>query len=105
MIVLAGIIIYRESRQVKVTLAGWPIALLITGSLLVILSFIWDYSAYMLEHFNFLQLFSITHSDAMLEAAYDYVPRNFKWWLFFLAEGIILVGIFLANRSSKKTIQ
>jgi hypothetical protein len=105
MIGLALFIIIAESDGRKVILAGLPLILLVAGSLIVILAFIRDYSSFMLEHFSFSQLFSLSASKELLEAAQQYIPEYFSWWLFLAGILTILAGIYFVYRNNRKVIQ
>jgi len=93
MILLAMLIVWYENKgvSVKINRAEW--ILLISGSVILILGFTWDYSKYILEQYRFGDIFTIPNKEALFDYASMYVPRNFNWVLFILGEGIILGGI------------
>jgi hypothetical protein len=74
--------------------------MLLAGSFLVFLSFIWDFSRYMLHHHGVSRLFQ---ADMINAAMLQYAPRNFNWLIFFTGELIILVGIYKILTGSVKT--
>jgi hypothetical protein len=98
MIGLALPIIINEGKGkvIKFSMLAW--ILLIVGSVDLVLAFIWDYSSYMLQHHSFTQLFSLAHSKAVFDTAYNYIPRSFNWFLFIIGELIIIVGIIIGFR-------
>ncbi|HEY3386076.1 MAG TPA: hypothetical protein VGK46_06180 [Saprospiraceae bacterium] len=68
---------------------------IISGSLIIIIAWMWDYIAY-----------SGRISDApdrALEVLSTYVPVYFNWWMFGIGEALIIAGIVLYYRSSKKS--
>lgn len=93
MILLSMIIVYYDSFKDKVRIIWTDWALLIVGSLVLILAFVWDYSAFILEHYRFAQIWSVPSADLM-NLALTYIPRKFNWFLFVVGECIILGGIF-----------
>lgn len=75
-------------------------ALIISGAMLVFLSFIWDFSGHMLDHYPWTSLFRAADIGmAML----DYVPVRFNWWIFTAGEAAILAGIYLVHSVSVKS--
>jgi hypothetical protein len=94
MILLAMILVYYSTKKeiVKIHQIEW--ALLITGSIILLLSFTWDYSGYILEHFTFREIWTVPSED-LYRIAGQYIPRKFYWGLFWIGEGIILTAIGL----------
>jgi hypothetical protein len=92
MIILSVLIIYFEAlyHKIKINYAEW--LLLIAGSLILILAFIWDYSSFILEHYPLSKLNTVPQAE-LYKLATGYVPRKFNWWLFGLGESIIITGI------------
>ncbi len=101
MIILALLIIINEGRGKTMNLSAYSWTLLILGSLVLILAFIWDYSAYMLKFFAFSEFFNPVKSGAIHETAYNFIPRSFNWFLFILGEAIIISGIVIGVRKNK----
>jgi len=94
MIFLAILIVYFDSKKVNAKINGIEWFMFILGSVILILSFIWDYSAFILEHYQFKQLGSVPSGD-MVKLALEFIPRKFNWFLFCLGELTIGAGIFL----------
>jgi hypothetical protein len=92
MILLAMILVHYNLKNeiVKISRIEW--ALLITGSVILILSWTWDYSGYILEHFTFREIWTVPNVDLYRIAA-QYMPGKFNWGLFWTGEAIILSGI------------
>jgi hypothetical protein len=64
---------------------------LITGSLIVILSYTLDYSKYMLEKFTVAELLWGSDKNALIEHASHYIPESFPWWIFIAGQIILLI--------------
>lgn len=95
MILLAGFIIYFRAKGISVTINQKEWALLIAGSLILIISWSLDYSKYILEHISFSELFDLTNKELLFKVAQEYIPESFNWLLFWVGELVILSGIGL----------
>lgn len=93
MIVLAALVIYavEKGRPAKISVVEWMF--FITGSLVVITSFIAPYYDY-LEQQN-ANMWTLSSKKSLFEEIKSFVPTSYNWFLFALGEGIILAGIFL----------
>lgn len=94
MILLAVLIIRFDAKGEKINLNFKEWIMLIVGSVVLIVAFTWDYSAFILEHYRFADIWTVP-TDDMLKLAMQYVPRKFNWLLFCLGEIIVLLGIFV----------
>ena len=92
MVLLAMLIIYFDARKGKANLNAREWLLLIAGSSVLILAFIWDFSKFLLAHYRFVEFWSVP-SDALMKLSCLYIPVKFNWFLFCAAELIILSGI------------
>ena len=105
MILLAMILVYYNCRNDFVKLHWLEWILLITGSIILILSWTWDYSKYILEHLTFHEIRTIPTED-LNRIISEYIPRKFNWGLFWIGEGIILSGIgFLWRRLAVRSVK
>ncbi len=101
MILLALSIIYHNSRQDNVHLKPIEWMLLIVGSIMLILGFMWDYSAFILEKYRNFDIWDTPSAD-LLNLALTYIPRKFNWILFCSGEIVILSGIFTFWKRSRQ---
>jgi hypothetical protein len=91
MILMAGIVLHFENKGNRFIIS-WPVyILIITGSILIFLSFINDFSTYMLKHYSSIAFF---HADILHTEMQHYIPANFSWWLFISGELIIITGLY-----------
>lgn len=67
--------------------------LLTLGSLVIILSFVWDYARYMRQTHSFAELWTLSSGESLFAEALEYVPQQFNWWSFWLGEAILLLTI------------
>lgn len=79
--------------------------LFITGSVVIIISYIEDYISYMTDKFSLLELFDTTQINVITEYAADYQPVNFAWWIFVTGEVILLVTIYSFFARNKKALK
>ena len=102
MILLAFVIIYFDIREAPVSINKYEWILIIAGSIVLIVSFVWDYSKFLFSKFSFIQVLKNFSSPEVTEIAIQYVPDKFNWVLFLSGEGIILLGIILIYFRFKK---
>lgn len=104
MIVLAFIILIIKSSGLPLVINRYTWSFFIIGSLILILSFVWDYSAYILENITIKELFTASDHKDLGEIANGFKPKKFNWTLFVIAELTISAGIFLilVSRNKKK---
>ena len=88
MILLSGTILFTDIKPVPFK----AYMLILSGAFIVFLSFILDFSAYLLQQYSFAGLFKFRLHQMILE---QYVPIRFNWWLFIAGEILILTGITL----------
>ena len=94
MISLALLILVVNRQKKGIKIPGISLMLLITGSVILILGFIWDYSAFILESMSIRDIWTLPKEE-VLKLATQYVPRSFNWFLYILGELVILSGILL----------
>ena len=76
--------------------------LILSGAILVFLSFIWDFSCHMLDQYPLASLFRAADISMAMQ---QYIPVSFNWWLFLAGEAVILAGIYLAYAGSMQSAQ
>ncbi len=90
--------------EARVNLKQWLI--LMTGSLLVILSWTRDYFNFLTIHNPDTPIWSLYSTEALFEGPQQYVPESFKWFLY--AVGVFgllyaLVSYYLKNKKEYRT--
>ncbi len=93
MLLLAGVIYYRDLQNSAHRLRGREWSLLILGSLTVILSWMWDYLT--------LSAGQTDSQEKTLAAFSHYIPQYYPWWLFAVGEMLLLSGIFIFWKRTK----
>jgi hypothetical protein len=90
MLILTYTILQNEKKANARGLNWKEWTLIIGGSFVVVMSWMWDYVSYSGR---------ISDSpDKALEVLASYVPEQFNWWTFGVGEVLILIGIFLFYR-------
>lgn len=93
MIVLTASVIYVQEKGYDVHLRLREWILLISGSLVVILSFMLDYIKYVTNGGAAAHVWTLSSKQDMFNEIKHYVPSSYNWWLFSLGELIIILGI------------
>lgn len=95
MIAFAIIISKFTSRNInsRINLAEW--LLLVGGSIVLIIGFVFDYIKFMLQFFTFSEIFSPSKIQALMAKAVQYVPVSFPWLIFIVGVGLIIGGVVL----------
>ncbi len=96
MVLLAVVIIYFNPTNNKFP-AKWEITILITGSVIQIIAFVWDYLRYL--KLNGV-LTKFLNYEATKDIAFSYIPQSFPWLIFLTGEFVILWGIYKVYRKS-----
>jgi len=102
MIVLALVIIIRGKAVDRVRIASGEWILLIAGSVILILAFVWDYSAFLLRHYSFGELILLPDKNALMEISQQYMPEHFPWLVFALGEAVIMTAVGMFFRRYRK---
>jgi len=101
MIVLASIMVFFDNKGIKVNINRREWLLFITGSIIVIISWTWDYCNYLIINTPNASIWSLSSKEALFEAGQKYVPQSFNWLLFTVGALVILLAIcfyYVRNR-------
>ncbi len=93
MILLALVLLYFNEKNTSLKINSKEWILFITGSLVIILSFIVDCYKYI--H---------SYNGEVMEAVLHYIPQHFEWWIFWIGELLILAAIVLFYVRAKRLI-
>lgn len=91
MIILAMIIIIFSERgaDTKIKCQEW--ILLISGAIVLIISFIWDYSGFILDNYPFSELWNLPDNESFFDLSLRYIPGRFNYYIYFT--GIIIISL------------
>lgn len=89
MILLATVILNRHSGSTKLTrLTRWEWFILITGSVIVLISYMKDFAGFVLDYKQSLQAGEFNWKQVMVILPAKFIPLSFDWLIF-------LTGVFL----------
>ena len=93
MILLAAVLLKMDGNNNNFNLKKFDWFLLILGALIIITSFIWDYTSFILRYHHWTELWSLGNND-LFTISKSYVPTNFIWSVFIFGEALLLVTTF-----------
>ncbi|HOC36792.1 MAG TPA: hypothetical protein PKL74_06980 [Tenuifilaceae bacterium] len=101
MITLALVILKSAGKNsgFRITAISW--ATLIAGAMVVFLSFITDYTRFILHSFTLRELWSLPSKQALFDLSVQYIPFSFPWMIFAAGSAVIIaagIRIFNENR-------
>ena len=102
MIILTWIIVFcqEKGKHVRISFMEWM--LFIAGSIVTIISFMWDYIIYISDHKSDRGVWTLSGNRDMFDEVKTYIPQHFNWGLFWTGEGIILFAVFLIYKRMRK---
>jgi hypothetical protein len=97
MIALAIIILLRsrEGPAFSISLLSWII--LILGSVIVVLSFTWEYSSYLIHSSGFSAIIDNLIPLKEDNFSLQYIPQEFNWIFFIIGELVLIAGIIIIS--------
>lgn len=103
MILFTFVVLYyqEKSKYVHINFIEW--ILFITGSLVTVISFLWDYIIYISTNESEQVIWILSSSNDMFDEVKNYVPQHFNWWLFGTGQCIILFAIFLLYKRVRRS--
>ncbi len=101
MISFAAVILFYSDKGINTCIRPFEWLILISGAIVVIISFTWDYSGYILEKYSLSDIWNFPSDSSILDYASGYVPRKFNWWLFSAGLLMIISAIVLIYRRLK----
>lgn len=103
MLVLALLIFFKTSGNIKTHINKYEWSMLILGSLIVIVAYSMDYAAFITARFSLPEIFSLEKYSAVLEYASTYIPKSFNWPVF--SAGAIMHAAAIAMFCFRKSNQ
>jgi len=103
MILLACTILHFSKRNTDLKMLRKEWFALILGSVITIISFVKDYLNYMHQQHPSSNWWTLD-GESLFTLAGNYIPQEFNWWIFIVAEIIILVSIFNFGRRNQKLL-
>lgn len=104
MIALAVLILHFNRLHGNAHIGKTAWALLITGAVVCIVAFCWDYTAFVLEQPN-ASLTTLWGSEALWELTAQYEPRSFPWGIYTAGAALIAAGIGQYARQQQNALR
>ena len=101
MIILSCVVMHYHNKGINTRIKRKEWMLLISGSLVVILSWMWDYLNYINSAGELKNAWTLSDKDAILLQVASYVPKSFFWPLFVAGMALILAGTFIYMKRLK----
>ncbi len=98
-IAIAILLLQNKGYDVRIKIYEWII--LITGALLIFITFIWDYSHILIKGNYISKLSSLLYDKDFQNTISNYVPETYNWPLFVIGEFFVLLFLFLFYRRTK----
>jgi len=106
LMILLALSIYKynikNGFKVKILRKEWT--LLITGSIIIFISFIWDYCRFLSRNISLNEFKNKALSDKLFNLSLSYIPEKFPWLIFTIGTLIICSGIILLIIRNKKNL-
>jgi hypothetical protein len=95
MIILSIMILYLQDKRPDFHLRIWEWASLSIGALLILITFLWDFSKMLIGRNLLSHFFALAKNEEFLHLISTFVPYYYNWALFSLGLGIIYVTLIL----------
>lgn len=95
MIGLTFIVLYFQEKGIKVKISRAEAGLLLLGSILALLSFMWDYMMYLNNYGSANAAWTFSSNADMFAEIKNYIPQWFNWPLFLSGAVLILFALIL----------
>jgi hypothetical protein len=102
MILFTAVVIYfqEKGKEVFILFVEW--LLLIFGSIIAVVSFMWDYIVYLTKEDANTVVWTLKSNTNLFDEVKNYIPETFNWALFSLGQSVIFAAILLIYLRLKK---
>ncbi len=105
MIFFAFLISYFIDKGLKTKIIWKEWLLLISGSVIIIISYVEEYLDFILAEFALRDLFRAANNMAIMEYASGYLPKSFSWWIFIIGELLLIIAMVMFYSRNKKDLK
>lgn len=95
MILFCFVVVVHQEKGKYVHVSFFEWVLFIFGSIIAIVSFMWDYIIYVSNQGDDAGVWTLSSNHNMFNEVKNYVPTDFNWGMFSVGQGIILVAILM----------
>jgi hypothetical protein len=104
MIILSIEIVFLEEKGFKIKIKFLDWLLILSGSLIIFLTFIWDYSKIIIFGGYLSNFFSLFDNEKFIRTISEYKPEHFNWLAFLMGEVLILLSMVFIFKKRKATL-
>ena len=101
MIVFGCITVLLQQKGAHIKIKGVDWALFIGGAAVIFYSFIKDYVTFLLSEGLPINIWALARNPNFQQLISQYVPTHYSWYLFFVGELLMLIGMFHVFRCSQ----
>ena len=98
MIYMAALIFAGETAKKHFKLISHEWVLIISGAIIIFISFIWDYTHLLIRGGYLNKLSSLITNEDFINDLTTYMPENFRWGVFLLGEVLIISALLFIHR-------
>jgi hypothetical protein len=102
MIILSLVLLYFHEKTADFRLSRIEILLIISGAVIIFISFIWDFSSIIISNHLYTAVFNFAENEHFQEIISSYIPQHFNWTVFITGNILIYLSMFLMMRRSSK---
>ena len=102
MIIFGFVVVYHQEKGRNVHVAFLEWLLFISGSIVVIVSFMWDYIIYVSKYGDKTGVWTLSSNQNMFNEVKNYIPAYFNWGMYLTGQSIILLAILLIHLRYRK---
>jgi hypothetical protein len=101
MIIFSGFMLYYHNKgyPVRINVLGW--SLMSLGALVILITFIWDYSKIIIQGRFLKKFFSLATDLHFQSIVTSHIPSTYHWTLFILGEFLIFYSLVIFIRRMK----
>ena len=104
MIIMTAELLFLSDSNKEFRVSGREWAIMISGSIVVIVAFCWDYGTYIVKNHSLSKLWSLTDEE-LFDVSINYIPQSFNWPLFFFGIALILTSMALIWRKHSPSLK
>jgi hypothetical protein len=97
------IIINSEDSNIKVRISLKEGALMVSGILLILYTWLYDYGKLIIGSGNIKNFFTLNNNEEFMQIIMSYVPQYYNWPVFIIGTILLSVGVLIFySRTNKK---
>lgn len=102
MILLGALILHLQHKEASFRISRVEWSLIILGAIIILVTFMWDYSAIILNDGLLSKFWALANDTALLKNLLMFIPTYYNWIVFSLGEVLILTAMAFMYRRAKR---